>query len=276
MYALVIITLCVIVMVIGLLAEFRAVIVNRKSEKKAEAEHEANVAAWREGLEKGELPEVTRDDRIVTGLERSYYGRRGYREVLSPRRPQDPPRKPVVRKIDTQGAGYGVAIVAGLIGLVFFIFCSMVPHSNQQGDINDVLELSAKYDLDVQRRDELVAEVRAQLLQAYPQLEQEIIAGVGDPEILLSFPQIRSSETFRAAIEDIIELNDKVYSTRRSIIDNEADILGRERSPWVLRPPWFPTYDDYYDQDNPLTGQSNTSATVDPQVTTPTTTPEEG
>lgn len=233
MYALIIMAVLAVIVVLAIGVELRVNLINRKARQKHDAEHEANLEAWREG-QKGQ------DSR----LRGSSY---------------PPNQSRFYAPCDTEGGGYCVAVVLVLCQIIFFIFACMVPHAAQQGDINDVLELSAKYDLDVQRRDELVAEVTSQLIEAYPRLEQDIIAGVGDPEILLSFPQIRSSETFMAAVENIIALNDKVYSTRRSIIANEADILGRSRSVWVIRPPWFPTYEDYYEGENPLNSQSNTT-----------------
>ena len=164
-------------------------------------------------------------------------------------------------------------VIALVLGLTLFFFGSIVSHSNQQSNINDVLSLSATYDLKVNQRDDLTEVLRANLIEEYPQLEADIIAGVGDPEILLNFPQIRSSETFRAAIESIVSLNVEVYDVQQSIIDNERSILQRERSVWVIRPPWYPTYSDYYESGNPITDQDNTSSSISDSEDT-TATPE--
>ena len=154
--------------------------------------------------------------------------------------------RPSYAETDAKMFGF-FAAVAFVFALALMVPAMLIGQSSQIRDLADDDQLAARYDLQVQRRDEQVEIVTAQLIEAYPQLEREIIDSVDDPEILLSYPQIRSSETFRAAVERIVELNDSVYTVSQQIIDNQRQMLGRERSPWVIRPPWFPYYED-----NPL------------------------
>lgn len=149
---------------------------------------------------------------------------------------------------DPASFSLGFGIVALAVAGFWLTIGIMAPYTNQIADFSQVKGTLAQVALYKERRDNLVAMVKTELAK-YPEYEKAILGKI-TPEILLSFPTLRSNETIVKTVEEIVKLEDAVYKIRAELINTQTKMFYREISPWVL---YVTPYKSLVGEANPVT-----------------------
>lgn len=139
-----------------------------------------------------------------------------------------------------------------VVAVVWLALAIAIPYSEQIGDFTGVQATKGKISLYQERRDNLVAVVKVELSK-YPEYEKAILGNI-NPQILVSFPTLKSNETIVKTMEQIVKLEDDVYKLRGGLIDQLRGMYEREISPWVI---YTPSYEHFFKEKNPLSVLSN-------------------
>ncbi len=141
-------------------------------------------------------------------------------------------------------------VVLAVIACIIFLIVGVINLDNfsrQIGDFTTLKALDKKITLYSDRRDNLTNIVRTELSK-YPEYEKTIMGNI-NPQILLSFPQLKSNETMLATVKQILELQDKVYDLQKELIEIQQGIYYREISPWII---YVTPYEKFFGKSNPL------------------------
>lgn len=149
---------------------------------------------------------------------------------------------------DAASCSLGFGIVALVIAGLWLIIGIVAPYTKQIADFTQVKGTLAQVALYKERRDNLVAMVKTELTK-YPEYEKTVLGKI-TPEILLSFPTLRSNETIVKTVEEIVKLEDAVYKIRAELIKTQTEMFFREISPWVL---YVTPYQALVGEANPVT-----------------------
>ncbi len=141
----------------------------------------------------------------------------------------------------------GGAIILWVIGGIWLFFALAAPYSSQLSYFTEVRQSQENIKLYQERRNNLVAVVRTELAK-YPEHEKKIIGDI-QPQIILSFPALKSNETIVKTVNDIVALEDAVYKLRSNLLKVQTDIFWMEISPWVL---YVPSYQSFFGEKNPV------------------------
>ena len=133
---------------------------------------------------------------------------------------------------DAAGCSFVFGIVFLVIAGLWLTMAIVAPYTSQISDFSNVKGTLATVTLYKERRDNLAAMVKAELAK-YPEYEKAILGKI-TPEILLSFPTLRSNETIVKTVEEIVKLEDAVYKIRAELIQTQTKMFFREISPLVI------------------------------------------
>lgn len=139
------------------------------------------------------------------------------------------------------------AIIFWVIASIWLILMTVGTYTYQLSDFTEIKGKKQQIRIYEERRDNLTGIIKAELAK-YPEYEKQIIAEIS-PEILVNFPNLRSSETITKTVEEIVKLNDSVYKIRASIVEVQQRIYYREISPWVI---YVQPYEKFFSEQNPL------------------------
>lgn len=141
-------------------------------------------------------------------------------------------------KTSSYTEGYAISgwtlLFFGIIGLFALLITTAAFYTTQIDNLEELDSIDDRIVLAETRAEEQEEIIRAELIENYPDFELEIIDNIDDPEILLSYPQLRSSETVRDAVNKITELDGRVYDLENDRISYETDIRKINRNPWVI------------------------------------------
>lgn len=150
-------------------------------------------------------------------------------------------------RMDTIIALYVIGTIIIIIGAIALMVAVMRPYTLQIEDAVAVKAMEKKIMLYTARKDNLIAVVRAEL-EKYPKYEKAIMSGI-KPQILLSFPELKSNSTMLETVKQIVALENDVYKLRAEQIDIQQWMYYREISPWTL---WAKSYKNLLGADNPV------------------------
>ena len=139
-----------------------------------------------------------------------------------------------------------LCIGIGGVGLVIFLVTTL-NYSRQINDFASVQALEEKVGLYEMKRDNLSQIVRFELSK-YPEFEKDVIENI-NPAILLKFPELKSNQTMVETLQQLLKLENEVYTLREDLIDIQRTIYAREISPWVI---YVTPYEDFLSEKNPV------------------------
>lgn len=140
-----------------------------------------------------------------------------------------------------------LAIISWLAAGIWLISTTLGAYTCQLSDFTEIKGKKQQIRIYEERRDNLTGVIKVELAK-YPEYEKQIITDIS-PEILVNFPNLRSSETITKTVEEIVKLNDSVYKIRASIVEVQQRIYYREMSPWVI---YVQPYEKFFSEQNPL------------------------
>lgn len=127
-------------------------------------------------------------------------------------------------------------------GLSFFVVVIMII-SNLSGYYNHIKDIEKfnviedRISIYEDRLDKLNNEVRTILIDSYGNHEKDIFNNMS-PEglslLLVKYPELRASETFIHATDELIGFNDAVYKRELERVDLKRSINTRLRSPFIF------------------------------------------
>lgn len=148
---------------------------------------------------------------------------------------------------DNKGIVFGWGVVSVIVGVIWLLSATIGSYSNQLEDFSSVKQTKQEIKLFSERRESLVAVVRAELSK-YPEYEKKILGDIRT-EILLQFPVLKSNETIMETAKQIVKLEDDVYKLRSDLIKIQGCIYWREISPWVI---YVTPYQRFFGELNPV------------------------
>jgi len=125
------------------------------------------------------------------------------------------------------------AIVAFVIGA----FYSMSQRSDQIYDIESVKMYTVNTAILEKKADELTAQFTKDLAEIYPQLEKDIFKSISPDKVgiyLAKYPELQSSKTVMALVENISKLQTDRYNQELAQQGTLRDIRFRLNNPWAL------------------------------------------
>jgi len=133
------------------------------------------------------------------------------------------------------------------IGLILALCFTLGPYTLQIKDSTEIRSVEKKIALYTKRRDNLSAVVRAEL-EKYPKYEKTVLNGI-KPEILLSFPELKASDTMIKMVEELVKLENDIYKLREGQLDIAQRMYYREISPWTVH---CESYQELIGKPNPV------------------------
>lgn len=145
------------------------------------------------------------------------------------------------------GLSVALAVSSGVSAIILIILAmvSIATSANQDKDLTAIASRRDNIAVIATQKQSVEANIRSQL-DKYPEIEKSIIQDI-KPEILLTFPQLKSNETVVAAFTKLNDLDAEIANNQREINNAKAQIMIRERSAVVPRfTPIFITYEDFF------------------------------
>lgn len=143
--------------------------------------------------------------------------------------------KAKVGRYTSDGEGWlFLSVLAGCAGaaaLIALIIVAAQTNTSHVDDRNKVIELEAKYDEILQYRERVESNIRTSL-QQYPEFEEEIVKDI-NPQILLAYPQLRSSETLTAQFDALDKADERLLNTKTQQLRTERQMRTREENPML-------------------------------------------
>ncbi len=133
---------------------------------------------------------------------------------------------------DLDEVGFFVSACAAFVAVVMLIILVVAnasAYSDQLHDKNDAVRLLSTETIYAQRSNDLTRQIKAVLVEQYPQYEKGVIQSVvnGDPRlILLRFPDLQASKTLTQYTVDLTNLRTDVYNQRLQ----RQSVLARMRT----------------------------------------------
>jgi len=144
----------------------------------------------------------------------------------------------------------GLWTIAIALGISLIFIAGGISMANDQtSDLNETVQL--KHDREILvTRTQTVEKVVVKELRKYPDIEKDILENI-TPEILFSYPELKSSKTIMQAAKELKDSQDEVYLLDQDLNEIYKTILDRENS-INFRLPGTSSYQEYFGKVNPL------------------------
>jgi hypothetical protein len=143
---------------------------------------------------------------------------------------------------------YDIGWVFIWIGVVFFCVSTIINYANystQLGAYEDARTFKQEIRILEVRKDTLTKEFTKHLATEYPAIEKEIFGKLKPGEnfnmnIVLNYPEIKSSKTLIKLVDEIKEISDNMYNKQLEAQKLYKEIRYRKVNPWILLKPRVP------------------------------------
>lgn len=138
---------------------------------------------------------------------------------------------------DSEDAFLGNICAAIIFGFCFTFFGSLIPtlvaYTNNVNDTQDIFKYQRNEQTYIKRAENLTGQFKSYLAVQYPNYEKSIFKAISPGNVaayLVKYPELRSSETIVALVNQIRDLNDAVYQQELSISQKLANIGSRQHN----------------------------------------------
>jgi len=146
-----------------------------------------------------------------------------------------------------------VCVFTFIASVVFTIVCicnHIDAHKEQISNLESINYNRQLIEIYKRQAEEFIAEFKLYLGEKYPEHEKEIFklisANKGDRliDVVMSLPEIHTSETLTKLVAKVCEYRRNVYDTEDYIIQNKRDMRVRKRNPFLVTR-FLPMYEDF-------------------------------
>ena len=133
--------------------------------------------------------------------------------------------------------GQAVSLIIGMVFLVIGVGVGIAGYGYQIYDIENYHATNKKIEIYQEKANVLGTEFTKILGEDYNAHETGLFEGMTPDDIqllLIQYPQIKASATSMNLVENILYLNNEIYSEKIKIIDIVRDLNYRKKSPWYM------------------------------------------
>jgi hypothetical protein len=134
-------------------------------------------------------------------------------------------------------------VVLSIIGFVFSLIVQIARYWMQSDNIEEYAEMKADIEVYKRQCSDLLAEVKLYLIDKFPEHELKVFDKITNNTasfLATDYPELKSDETFKQAVDSIMSYKNKVYNTERKINGKVREIKARKRSIWLTSLPILP------------------------------------